>query len=768
MRNSNHITTRNNDKRSVSVTAVSIPVVAIVLVLFVMIFPPASQASETVLSDINISSKDDKTIIDIDLGLPLGYVKHFPQTFGEILQIQLLLDKGGDRRIHKEVRQGSDLKPPPGIEPILIYVTYEEGVPGGPYLTLRFDHPVRFEVLAGSSLTTLTIAVFEKQKTASQEDAEQIIAPVKGISADEMKKTEAKPDDELMAKARQSLTFGDNTGSIELLRKVIATPESQHAQDARELLGLALERSNQIPRAKFEYKKYLKLYKEGSGPNRVKQRLTALQNIGLDKRKKLRVSKRSSDQDNYRVFGRWSQAFSTRFLQRQAKDADDRVGAEDLVLTRLATTNVNIRGRYRGEERNIQTVFTGNHTYDVLGDNKRSTFNNEVENDTEGRITELYVDYDEFKKGLTATVGRQNARDSGVFGRFDGVIGGYQILPEVKAYAYAGKPVSFFNIDFDKSFIGARVDVGKRKSPLNGNLYYVQQEIDGIDDRQAFGGGVRYSDKETTLFGIADYDILFGKLTLVNIRWGWKYIENSKLNISYNRRNLLFTSTAINGQKILSISDLLEIPSITEEDLREMAVARTSDSQTITIGNSYNFDKDRQLDVDLNVFDSGGTQEKKFTPQQIADANAIYPDYTITGDALNEITPLPGTGNQYSLSMQYISSNTFKEQDLYVLGLRYSDYTHYDEISVFINARMPPINGWKMQPRLAIGHRKFSETSLSAGTRLSVFPSLKVDYRWKKKWVFDVEVGADFVKYSNANVNDETRQNLRVGYHYTF
>jgi hypothetical protein len=726
-----------------------------VIVFLLLLFSTPVFASETVLDDVRVTAEDGMTTIDIDLGLPLGYVKHFPQTFGEILQIQLLLDKNKDRRIHKEVRQGSDIKPPPGHEPLLVYVTYEEGVPGGPYLTLRFAHPVRFEVLAGSSLTTLTVKIHEAKKLAAKEKLQ--LEDNKGEPADALRaqkqKKQKSEDDELMAKARQALTFGDNTGAIELLRKIIAIPDSPHAQDARELLGLALERSNQIPRAKFEYKKYLTLYKEGEGPNRVRQRLVALQNIGLERRKRLRPTRRRSREDRFRTFGRLSQAFSSRFLQRAPQTDDDRVQSEDLVLTRFVTSNINVRGRYRGESYNLQTVFSANHTYDERGNNNISTQGNTVENDTESRVTELYVDYDDFKMGLKASAGRQRSRNSGIFSRFDGVVGGYAFTPEIAAYAFTGKPVSFYNVDFDKTFYGMRLDYGKRKAALTGNLYYITQDVSGVGDREAVGGLVRYADKETTMFALVDYDILFNELTLANLRWGWKFDESSKVSVSYNYRFLLFASTAINSQPVGFNTIPYLSSQLTDDQILQMARERTTKSDTITLGYSYEFDKERQFNVDYSVF---GTEGTKTTSPELVVGNLV------------SVQGFEGSSNQYSLSAQYIASNMFEERDLHVAGMRYSNFDTYKETTLFVNSRLPPMSGWRFRPRLSVGQRTFQGSNITQGKRLSLAPSLTVDYRWEKRWVFDATLGFEWVRYDDPLYANETRQDIRIGYNYTF
>ena len=208
----------------------------ILLVLF-LLYSASTIAAEVILKEIHITARDEDTKIDIDLGTPLEYVKHFPQSFGEIIQIQLKLPADQGRGIHKEVRQGNELKTPAGAEPLLIYVTYEEGVPGGPYLTLRFVKPVRFHVEAQPSPTHLSITVFgEPKKEATIPPVEQIVEGQEAQPAVVQPHPRDADLGQLMAKARQALTFGDNESAIRLLRKIIAASGNPHEQDARELL----------------------------------------------------------------------------------------------------------------------------------------------------------------------------------------------------------------------------------------------------------------------------------------------------------------------------------------------------------------------------------------------------------------------------------------------------------------------------------------------------------------------------------------------------
>jgi len=790
--------TRQANERRISVLAIVLSVCC----LFLASALQAVNAAQTVLQDIKIVPKDAETHVNFGLGLPLNYVKHFPQAVGEILQIQLFADAELNRKIHKEIRQGADLAPPPGNKQLLVYVTYEEGVPGGPYLTLRFAKPVSFRVDAGDSLTRLTVVIKDDQEEKPSntvvseadkaEKSQAIPAPEtapKGPAIsmktlreqvfNQPKKTDKETDKkanekdksqksvagrlknkkeeadagQLLAKARQALTFGDNDGAIQLLRKIVTMPKSEHTQDARELMGLALERNNQIPRAKFEYKKYLKIYKEGDGAVRVQQRLTALQSIISDKRKKLRRSTRNKQGDNYSVFGRWSQVYSTRFQQREPENDDDAVGSEDLVLTRRTDSHLTLRGRYRTEERNVQAVFTGNHSYDLID----ST-------DTEHRISSLYLDYDVFKHGYYTILGRQRARNTGVFGRFDGVIGGYDVLPWMRANAFLGTPVESNNDrGLDKRFWGVKLDIGKRNDPVNINVYLVDQTVDGFNDRNAVGTGFRYSDKDHTVFGLLDYDVLFNEVNLFNVRWGWKYLEKSRLNVSFNRRQLLFLTSALNGQPLeTSMSSM--VAEFGVEELRQLAKDRTSESDTLTVGNTYQFDRDNQLNVDLSVFSSSGTVDRQDIARPVGCVNNNdAADCTFT----KPVFGAPGTGNQYTLSAQFIAGNFFAERDLYVFGLRMSAFDSYNDISLFGNARLPGINRWMPRPRLNLSYREIVDGQFP-GRRVAIEPSIKVDYAWKKEWVFEFELGVELIEYSNESTDDEVRQNIRIGYNYTF
>jgi hypothetical protein len=703
----------------------------LLLLLFAIIVQPVFPlyASQVVLDEIAISTGVVTTTYNINFGLPLEYQKHFPRNVGEIVQIQLkLLDKEVDRVLHKEVREGGELVAPESGESVLVYVTYEEGVPGGPYLTLRFSHPVRFDVRPGPNRMSVAVIVYDDKEDEKKSDD----------SAD-LKKKSGRPVDLMMAKARQSITFGNNKGAIDLLRKIIRKKNHDHVQEASELLGLALERDSQIPRAKYEYRKYLKSYTEGEGAARVRQRLAALREIRPKLKRKLRRSKKAKRRDKIRTFGRLTQAYSEYYVDRELEGLAEEIEQE--LQQRLLSSNFSVKSRYRSEDRTVIGVFNASHSRDFLA----GTTGREDDDRDESDIRRMYIDLDDHKYKVVGKVGRQSSRNGGVFGTFDGVVAGYRITPRWLASVTTGKPIirTFSDLDiYEKSFFGVKFDVTSEDKKFSNNVFFVQQEVDGILDRKAIGGDIRYAKKGLSIFGLIDYDLYFSDISLFNFRVGWNYTKSNKLNFSYNHRQLFMTSNALQSMSVTTIDGLLDF--LPEKEIHDIAKDRTAANDTLTIGNSYQINKDQQFNADVTVLETSSLKESSDPVD------------------LDVIPAQEASGKQFIYSLQWISSNTFVKRDLYVVGMRRSEFSRYTDNSVFVNTRVPINKQWRSGFRLNLSKRD----STSFGARSTISPLIKLNYRMSKSWSFDSELGFDFVK--NENTPNEVRTRGRIAYHYTF
>jgi hypothetical protein len=342
-----------------------------------------------------------------------------------------------------------------------------------------------------------------------------------------------------------------------------------------------------------------------------------------------------------------------------------------------------------------------------------------------------------------------------VFGTFDGVIAGYQVRPKWTVSVMAGKPVirTYTDIELpEKVFYGVKADIESENKELNSNLFFVQQDVDGIADRQALGGDIRFARRGLSVFALVDFDTLYSDLSLLNVRIGWNYTPANKLNFSYNRRHLLMTSNALQGMSVTTIDELLDY--IPESEIQRIAEERTRVDETLTIGNSYQINKDQQLNFDVTLLQSTGVPEGVDPVEQQQQLTDPTIDATLYG--------YDATGKQYIYSLQWISSNTFIERDLYVVGLRRSDFASYTDTSMFVNARVPLFEKWRPGFRLNVSRRE----SQTYGEKTTISPLIQLNYRVTKIISFDGEIGADFVE--NAEEPDEVRQRIRLAYNVTF
>ncbi|MDX1812468.1 MAG: hypothetical protein R3240_11000, partial [Gammaproteobacteria bacterium] len=402
-------------------------------------------------------------------------------------------------------------------------------------------------------------------------------------------------------------------------------------------------------------------------------------------------------------------------------------------------------------DRTVFAVFNANHTYDFLAGNE----GREDDDKSESDVRRAYLELDDKQYNVVGKVGRQSSRNGGVFGTYDGLEAGYRVTPRWLVSAMAGKPIirTYSDVEiYEKSFYGVKADVTSANKELSSNMFFVHQDVDGILDRQAIGGDLRYAIKGLSVFALIDYDIAYKDLSLFNVRVGWNYTKSNKLNFSYNRRHLLMTSRALEGMSITTIDKLLDY--LPEDEIREIAEDRTRVDDTLTIGNSYQINEDQQLNADVTILRSTGSPGG-IDPEKEAQ-KLIDPTVDST------VYPVEATDSQFIYSLQWISSNTFIERDLYVVGLRRSQFTRYTENSMFVNARVPFATQWRPGFRLSYSSRD----SESFGKRTTLSPSIKVNYRVNKSWSLDADLGVDIVK--NELAPNEIRTRGRVAYNYIF
>jgi tetratricopeptide (TPR) repeat protein len=698
-------------------------------VIAFFVVSPVLSAEVQILQDIQISEEKESAVIQINLGIPVRYVRHFPPNAGEILQIQLdVLDNKLPSNISKrDIMVRQSLVPPANDLVPLVHVTYEGDVPGGPYVTLRFEYGVEYKVEDGEARDDFhSLFIIVKRDVLG--------LSIRGSGERGPLISEEKLD-ELMAQARRTLARGDYNRAIQLFNKLLKLPPHKYSRDAKELLGLARERKGHIARAKLEYQDYIRMYPKGEGTERVKQRLAALNAQQFSPRAKLKAVAKEDEGWRVDTFGRFLQRFYWDTTEFATGSSTDRAS-----LTSIA----NISSRVQTREHDTRIFFNAHDVRD---------FQDSGENET--RLNTFYLDTRQ-KDGLyAAKLGRQSSSKGGVFGRFDGLWGSYQLTPNLMVNATVGQPVDFSSSDIEanKFFYGASVGLGSSKDKWDGDIYFIDQYVESIVDRRAIGGDVRYADQKYSLFNSVDYDISYNQLNIFLLRSSWQVNEDFNLNAnySYRRSPITFSTNALQQERLTSFSELLDLSS--EEAIRDKVEKLKSETQLFTFGAAYKFDTNLQLNGDLSVSTiSEKPAVDKLNPPADDPANAT-------------IQAIEASGPDYFTSLQLISTNYFVERDINIIGLRYSDRDTRNTVMIFARSRFPYHQKWRIGPRISVEQSNITRDN-SKLLRYSL--SAKIDYRVVKWANFNFEAGYDSYDYTDGAIPDYTRTYTILGYYVDF
>jgi tetratricopeptide (TPR) repeat protein len=217
----------------------------------------------------------------------------------------------------------------------------------------------------------------------------------------------------LMADARHAMTAGEVSKAVQIYTKVLRQPVNKYQPEAQEFLALARERNGQIAHAKAEYQRYLEVYPDGEGAQRVQQRLAALlvtdgsvatgatTPAGAEARRQAATSRP------------WSvRTFLSQYYRRDANQLNDE---EEIVNQSSIYSDISIDARRRGVRFDLSTRVTAGFRNDLLDDPDRRGSGNDV------RISYAYVDLADARARLRGRLGRQTRNTGGVLGRFDGL-----------------------------------------------------------------------------------------------------------------------------------------------------------------------------------------------------------------------------------------------------------------------------------------------------------------------------------------------------------
>lgn len=511
--------------------------------------------------------------------------------------------------------------------------------------------------------------------------------------------------EELMQQARRAMTRGEISRAIQIYTKVLQQPASNQQQEAQEFLALARERNGQIAHAKAEYERYLDLYPEGDDAARVRQRLTALLSASTGSP----ISTAQATPGAAHKNSPWKvRTFLSQHYRRDVNQLNDQ---DEIVSQSSLYTDVTLDARRRGERFDFSTRLTAGHRYDLLDEDEGASGN-------DVRVSYAYADLLDTRTRLRGRLGRQTRNTGGVLGRFDGANLTYSLNERVRFDAVAGEPV-FSTASSDEQsrlFYG----VSSNFSPFNDNLelglFYLQQDIDSLTDRQVVGTELRYFGETKSLWGSVNYDTAFSELGSAFLQGSWRLPGKLTISGSLDRRRAPFLSlgNALMGQTNQDFALLAQ--SMTESELRRLALERSATTSSATIGVSRPLTPKLQFNVSANV--------------------AVIDAIPANGDA----PAVPETEYGY-FSTDLVATSLFKEGDVGILSLRYATSDSADVYTVNLDSRFPIGRSWRINPRLRVDYR---EINSDLSTQWIYTPGLRLQYRIGRRARIDFEAGKRF------------------------
>ena len=495
----------------------------------------------------------------------------------------------------------------------------------------------------------------------------------------------------LMDDAKQAMKEAQYNRAIQSYLRLLALPDNAYRRDAQELLALAYERNGQLDQAKQEYQRYLQLYPEGDGAERVRQRLAGIVTATWqeqDASKKLRPEKQAQ-RSEWQNYGSFSQ-----YLRRDVSKFEDQPA---VVGNYSLTTALDVTTKGRSGDLDIKSRVSGSYLNDlgnISGNQKQLSY--------------LYLDLNQRSQGWSGSIGRQRANGGGVLGRYDGIDLAMRLSPQYSVGLIAGMPVERTTVtspDSSRRFYGVNIKTGPWREYWEVNGYLIQQKADGMLDRRAVGGELRYLHPERMLYTLLDYDVSYSSPNIASVQGSWIMPDKTAYNLLLDYRNgpALTTRNALMGQSVTTLTALSL--SYSEAQIRQLAQDRTPRTTVAMVGVSRPLNDRYRIDADFSVSSVGATPAS---------------GGVLAGDS---------SGKEYYLSTQLTGSSFFKTGDVTIVGLRLGDSVVSRSTTLLANSRLPISERWYINPRLQFGHQRYAASSDSQQT---LFPSLRLEYNWNR------------------------------------
>lgn len=715
-----------------------------ITIMFIMISPliPSLAYANRVLDKVEVLQTKKETEIHIDFLTQVRYIRHFPNNKdAERIEIFLEFPQLSTLSSEREFLNGPKSEVVPNF--VVNYPDRKTNSVG-----VRFKSPIKFTITPDSSGRGIVIHVPLDPKIAPVEAPAVDLrnAPEKIVLSELPARPEGMSDQDyarqLMTEARSARGVGNFPQAVQLLNAVLNLPTNAYSQEAQELIANSREKMGEPAKAKAEYEAYLKLYPQGEGAERARQRLAAIQSnekvTGVETAK---VKKPIRDIHETTVYGSWNQYYYDAHTHNYPGVGKNSSSHDQSSLV----SAINLTARSRQNEWDNRIVIRDTQTMNFLPDAE-----------DRNRLQAAYVEINNKEVDYLVRLGRQNGNSGGILGRYDGALVRYGITPKYKINLVGGTLNEYY-VDYKRHFYGINLDIGPINEKWNGNLFAINQTVDGVTDRRAAGGELRYFDNGRSFYSLLDYDLYFHDLNTIMLQGNWQTENGTNYNMLVDHRKspLLqmissLSSPVFSALPTFSIRQALR-QGQTEETLRDLAISQTLDTDLVLFGATRQFTPRWQFggDVQWSRVSGGGSSAAEAAAIRALLENNTFIDPLTLQNLNNSFAG----GNTWTYHVQAVGTDTLFKEDTSIISASLTNGPTSQVKSLVLSNVMVPLEKWRLDSSL-----KLLKIDLDPSTvQYIVSPTLRASYKLKEKATLEAEVGIEV-----TNENDPTNGHTRT------
>lgn len=613
------------------------------LAAFVLLLAAATAGAQT-LDDIDVRTQGEQKVVRVRFNASVSFITIAPTGAADQYLLRFELLAGDEPVLRQTVGEQRRLPAGDGVPEIVVAYAAE---PGNriKQLTVRLSRALPLTARQGPNARSIELVLTPRTPAAAAPAAsapEPVAAAEPAAAAAPEVEAQAEA---LMAQARSALAERRPDDAVRALDQLLKLPPNTQSVEAQALIGEAWEAAGNPDRARIEYTLYRRLYPQGAAAARVGERLAALGAAPVAVAPGAAASAPAPAPP--RPFTGSIAQYYYGGKARSESLVNIATGIDQATLSRTTesalVTSFDLTGRYAGEEgAETRAVLRGSGTKNLLKDGRSNS-----------SVSAAYVDH-RFRaggpgglSGLAVRLGRQSPISGGLLGLFDGVSLVYPVRDGIKLDVMGGTPAGALVSAPSERLFATVLEVDSFLERFGGNLYLLQQSTQGITNRRAIGGELRYAGDRWSLNTLADYESVTRKLNALSVHTSWQLPGQTTLTFLVDERRApsLQLTNALISSGADSLKTLLERPGESLETVRRRAIDTSAVAKQLLVSVSRPLNAQWQFSSDLRYSAVGALP------------------------AVDNFQATPATGAQYGFSVQATGTNLYSKRDINTFNL---------------------------------------------------------------------------------------------------